>query len=189
MSHPMLCSIIIPAYNEEENLPLTLPPLIERLDNESIPFELVVVNDNSTDGTQAFLESFRESEPRLRICPRCPPGGFGRAIRSGLEAATGDAIIIYMADCSDHPEDAVAYYRKLEEGYDCVYGSRFLRGGRCEHYPWGKLIVNRIVNRVIQFLFWCPFNDLTNAFKAYRSHVIDECGPFHASHFNITIEM
>jgi len=98
-------------------------------------------------------------------------------------------VIVYMADCSDHPSDAVAYYRKIEEGYDCVFGSRFIKGSKVTDYPRVKLIINRIVNKAMQWLFRCPFNDLTNAFKAYRADVLRECGPFRASHFNITIEM
>jgi dolichol-phosphate mannosyltransferase len=94
-----------------------------------------------------------------------------------------------MADRSDDPRDAVAYYRKIEEGYDCVFGSRFRRGSKVENYPRLKRVANRIVNRCIQVMFWCRFNDLTNAFKAYRTEVIHECGPFRASHFNMTIEM
>jgi len=97
--------------------------------------------------------------------------------------------VLYMADFSDDPEDVVAYYRKIEEGFDCVYGSRFIAGGKVEKYPRLKLIVNRIVNHCIRLMFWTRFNDLTNAFKAYRMSVVRDCGPYRASHFNITIEM
>jgi dolichol-phosphate mannosyltransferase len=120
---------------------------------------------------------------------RAGPNGFGRAIRSGLAAVTGEVVVICMADSSDHPADVVAYYRKICEGYDCVFGSRFIRGSRVEAYPRLKLVINRIVNKVIQWAFRCPFNDLSNAFKAYRTHVIRNIGPLCACHFNITIEM
>ncbi|MGL5096851.1 MAG: glycosyltransferase family 2 protein, partial [Planctomycetia bacterium] len=120
---------------------------------------------------------------------RRPPGGFGRAVRSGLEAVEGDAVVLVMADSSDDPADVVRYYRKLEEGYDCVFGSRFIAGSKVSNYPRLKYIVNRIVNRCIQLLFWCPYNDLTNAFKAYRTDVIRACSPYQGCHFNITIEM
>jgi hypothetical protein len=99
------------------------------------------------------------------------PRGFGRAVRSGLEAARGDTVVVCMADSSDDPADVLRYHRKLEEGYDCVFGSRFVKGSRVVHYPRGKLIANRIVNKCIQVLFRCPYNDLTNAFKAYRREV------------------
>ena len=94
-----------------------------------------------------------------------------------------------MADLSDHPEDVVTYYKKLEEGYDCVFGSRFIEGSMVEDYPRVKYVVNRIVNLSLKMLFWCKFNDLTNAFKGYRREVIEACGPYCASHFNITVEM
>ena len=128
-------------------------------------------------------------DPAIRLVTRVPPGGFGRAIRSGLEAVSGDVVVIYMADLSDSPEDVVAYYRKIGEGYDCVFGSRFIRGSKVENYPRFKLFFNRVVNRCIQVMFWTRFNDLTNAFKAYRTAVIRDCGPYRACHFNLTIEM
>ena len=94
-----------------------------------------------------------------------------------------------MADLSDDPEDAVAYYRKIQEGYDCVYGSRFIKGSLVQDYPKVKRVVNRIVNTAVRLLFNTRFNDLTNAFKAYRTSVIRDCGPYRSSHFNITLEM
>lgn len=187
--HSLRLSVVIPAYNEEQNLPRTIGDLQLALREEMIPYEIVVVNDNSRDGTERVVRELMTLDADLRIVNRRPPGGFGRAIRTGLDEATGDVVCIVMADSSDHPEDVVAYYRKICEGYDCVFGSRFLRGSKVTDYPRGKLVVNRIVNKLMQWMFWCPFNDLTNAFKAYRTSVIRESGPFHSSHFNITIEM
>lgn len=183
-------SIVIPAYNEEQNIRACLLELRKTLaDKYQIPYEIICVNDNSNDKTEAVIREVMKEDPCVRIVNRRPPGGFGRAVRSGLEQVRGDVVIIYMADLSDDPEDAVAYYRKIEEGYDCVYGSRFIKGSVVKQYPKVKLIVNRIVNRTIQFLFWTEHNDLSNAFKCYRTTVIKDCGPFRASHFNITLEM
>jgi dolichol-phosphate mannosyltransferase len=182
-------SVVIPAHNEEKNLPKVLTDLRTKFLAEQIPYELVVVNDNSRDGTADVVQRFMAEDPSICMVERRPPNGFGRAIRDGLEEVTGDVVIIHMADSSDHPEDAVAYYRKIEEGYDCVFGSRFIKGSNVTDYPKSKLIVNRIVNKCMQWFFRCPFNDLTNAFKAYRTYVIQESGPFRACHFNITIEM
>jgi len=184
-----LLSVVIPAHNEEQNIGKTLAVLAEALDAAGIPFEAIVVNDNSADGTGRVAREIGERDPRVRVVDRTPPAGFGRAIRAGLQHMRGDAVVIYMADFSDDPQDVVAYYRKMEEGYDCVFGSRFIHGGSVHHYPRVKLLVNRIVNKLAQWAYRCPFNDLTNAFKLYRAHVIRACGPFQASHFNITIEM
>ncbi len=187
--HELKASFVIPAHDEEKNLPKTVNELQDMLQENAIPYEIIIVNDNSTDGTGGVIDGLKKADPCVRSCDRNPPGGFGRAIRSGLELVTGDLVIIYMADVSDDPQDALAYYKKIEEGYDCVFGSRFRKDSKVEHYPIGKYVANRIVNRCIQLMFFCGFNDLTNAFKAYRTHVIQDCGPYRASHFNITIEM
>lgn len=186
---PLLLSIVIPAHNEEQNLEPTLRELCATLDAAAIPFEAVVVNDNSADSTQEVAERLARERPEVRVVTRTHLPGFGRAIRAGLAAVRGEAVVIVMADRSDDPADVVRYYRKLAEGYDCVFGSRFREGSRVEGYPLGKLIANRLVNKLIQLLFWTRFNDLTNAFKAFRTEVLRECGPFSSSHFNITIEM
>ena len=186
----MKLSVVIPAYNEQENIVPCLDELDRVLRNEhDIDTEIIVVNDNSKDDTLAVVSEYAETHPWVRLVNRSMPGGFGRAIRSGVKAATGDALVIYMADLSDDPEDVVKYYKKLAEGYDCVFGSRFIKGSEVKDYPRVKLVVNRIVNRCVQLMFWTSFNDLTNAFKAYRMNVVRECGPYRASHFNITLEM
>ncbi|MFN0054062.1 MAG: glycosyltransferase family 2 protein [Planctomycetales bacterium] len=186
----MLLSVVIPAYNEEKNIAKCLAELRGALRERQIPYEAIVVNDNSTDGTRAVVEAEMLQDQAVRLVNRRPPGGFGRAVRSGLEAVQGDIVVVYMADCSDDVQDLIKYYRKIvDEGYDCVFGSRFVKGSKVENYPKGKLILNRIVNRCVQWMFWTKFNDLTNAFKAYRTDVIRACGPYCASHFNLTLEM
>jgi dolichol-phosphate mannosyltransferase len=183
-------SVVIPAYNEEKNIGKCIRELRATLrDKYHIPYEVIVVDDNSRDRTEEFVRAEMAEDPAVRLVTRVPPGGFGRAIRSGLEAVRGDVVVIYMADLSDSPEDVVAYYRKIGEGYDCVFGSRFIRGSKVENYPRFKLLCNRVVNRGIQVMFWTRFNDMTNAFKAYRTSVIRDCGPYRACHFNLTIEM
>ena len=94
-----------------------------------------------------------------------------------------------MADGSDDPNDLVAYYRLLSAGYDCAFGSRFVRGGAAHDYPRVKLVVNRIVNLGIRLLFGHGYNDTTNAFKAYRRAVIDNIQPLLSHHFNLTVEI
>jgi dolichol-phosphate mannosyltransferase len=183
-------SIVIPAYNEEKNIIKCINELQAILrEKYEIPYEIIVVNDNSRDDTEGVVRAEMTRDAAIRIVNRTPPGGFGRAVRSGMEAVSGDIVVVYMADLSDSPEDVVAYYRKIREGYDCVFGSRFIRGSVVENYPRAKLFVNRIVNRCIQVMFWTRFNDLTNAFKAYRTAVIRDCGPYRACHFNLTLEM
>ena len=185
----MLLSIIIPAYNEEINLATTVQNLQTVLRREIIPYQIVLVNDSSSDGTSRVIDSLIEKDKNICSVNRKPPRGFGRAIQSGLEVFHGDALAIVMADSSDAPEDVVKYYRKLIEGYDCVFGSRFITGSTVENYPKMKLILNRIANNIIRIMFMCPFNDLTNPFKAYKREVIDRCQPYRANYFNIELEL
>jgi dolichol-phosphate mannosyltransferase len=182
-------SVIIPAHNEEKNLSKTVNNLTILLQKEQVPYEIILINDNSSDTTPEIIKGLMDNNSNIKTINRKPPGGFGRAIRSGLELVSGEAVVICMADSSDDPLDVIKYYNKLEEGYDCVFGSRFIKGSRVENYPMIKLLVNRIVNKIIQWLFFCKFNDLTNAFKIYRTEVIRTCGPYRACHFNITLEL
>jgi dolichol-phosphate mannosyltransferase len=185
----MKLSVIVPAYNEEMNLPATLDAVIAKLRREVIPFEIVVVNDNSRDNTRQIILDRMGVDPEIVLVNNTPPGGIGRAIRTGLRHFSGDAVAIMMADQSDDPEDLVRCYRKLLEGYDCVFGSRFRPGSKVTQYPRKKLVVNRIVNKSLQVLFRTQFNDLTNAFKLYTRSAIEAIGPLQACHFNITIEL
>ena len=117
------------------------------------------------------------------------PEGFGFTVRAGLDRFSGDAVAIVMADGSDAPEDVVRYHRLLEEGYDCAFGSRFMRGSKVHDYPWFKLILNRLANAWIRMIFRHGYNDTTNAFKAYKREVIDTMQPLLSNHFNLTVEM
>lgn len=184
-----LLSIIIPAYNEEKNIKETVNSIVKKIEEHSIPYEIIVVNDNSKDKTLKIIQHLAKKNPNIILVNRKPPEGFGRAIRSGLEKFKGDIMIPVMGDLSDDPKDIIKYYYKIEEGYDCVFGSRFTKKSHVSDYPLVKLIFNRIINKAIQLLFLTRHNDLTNAFKAYRKEVIQNIMPLHAAHFNITIEL
>ncbi len=186
---PLLLTVLIPARNEQENIGPTIESLGALLRRESIPFELLVVNDGSTDGTADEVRVRQAAWPELRLVDNPGLAGLGRAVRFGLDHFAGDVIAVVMADRSDWPEDVVRCYRLIEQGYDCVFGSRFMRGSRTTGYPRVKYIANRVGNKVIQAMFLTRHNDLTNAFKMYRRDVIESITPLHAAHFNITIEM
>ena len=184
-----LLSVVIPAYNEEGSIAKTIESLRQTLIAAQIPYEILVVNDNSRDRTEAILQDLCIHCDRVRYLNNYYPNGFGFAVRCGVENFAGDAVAVVMADCSDSPEDLVAYYYKLQEGYECVFGSRFVRGGRTIDYPVHKLLVNRLANLFIKVLFGLKYNDTTNAFKAYRREAIEGIFPLISHHFNLTVEM
>lgn len=182
-------SIVIPAYNEEGSLEETVSAIVCHLEEEKINYEILVVNDNSRDRTEQVLQRLSEQNSKVRYVNNYYPNGFGFAVRCGLENFQGDAVAIVMADGSDSPANIVNYYYKLQENYDCVFGSRFIKGGKVIDYPAHKLLVNRLANLFIQILFGLKFNDTTNAFKAYRREVIEGIFPLLSHHFNLTVEI
>jgi dolichol-phosphate mannosyltransferase len=204
-----LLSVIIPARDEEGCIASTVEHLHLELELRGVPHEIIVMDDGSTDRTWPILQEeaqrlntsasvtqvsnsgFSPHEPRevLRAIRNPGPHGFGRAITLGLDAMNGDAAVIFMADESDDCRDVVRYWEKLNEGYDCVFGSRFMKGGGTIDYPPIKLFMNRMANAFVRFLFRHGLNDTTNAFKAYRKEVIDGIRPILSPHFNITVEL
>ena len=184
-----LFSIVVPARDEEGSLPSMVEHLHTELSLRAVPHEIIVVDDGSKDRTWEILQTLRERIPELRPVKNEGPHGFGRAIIRGLDAMKGDAVTIMMADESDDSHDVVRYWEKLNEGYDCVFGSRFMKGGGVIDYPRVKLFVNRLANSFLSVLFHIKLNDTTNAFKAYRKTVIDGCRPLIAPHFNLTVEL
>ena len=185
----MKLSVVMPAHNEEDSTVEVVGSLVQTLTAEEIDHEVIVVNDNSTDQTEAVLQDIQRLYPTLRYVNNEPPAGFGLAIRKGLEHFSGEAVAIVMGDGSDSPKDVARCFRELQKGYDCVFGSRFIKGGRITNYPPHKLLLNRLGNYLIRVLFTLDYNDITNGFKLYRREVIAACQPLISKHFNINIEL
>ena len=184
-----LLSVVIPARNEAGCIASTVEHLHVELRIHGVPHEVIVVDDGSSDHTWSILEELRDRICELKPVRNLGEHGFSRAIICGLARMSGDAVVVMMADESDDCRDVVRYWQKLNEGFDCVFGSRFLRGGGVIDYPWFKLQVNRLANNFLRLLFNIPLNDTTNAFKAYRRTVIEGCQPLIAPHFNLTVEI
>ncbi|MBV9156040.1 MAG: glycosyltransferase family 2 protein [Acidobacteriaceae bacterium] len=184
-----MLSVVIPARDEQGCIASTVEHLYVELRLNGVPHEIVVVDDGSTDDTWKKLLELCERVPTLNPVQNDPPHGFGRAIIRGFDHMKGDAVVVMMADESDDCRDVVRYWNLLNEGWDAVFGSRFIKGGGVIDYPWLKMRVNRLANLFIRLIFRIKLNDTTNAFKAYRRSVIDGCRPLLAPHFNLTVEL
>ena len=184
-----LLSVVIPARNEEECISSSVEHLHLELQLHQVPHEIVVVDDGSTDRTWELLSQIRTRLPELVTLKNEGLHGFGRAVTHGLDHMKGDAVVIMMADESDDCRDVVRYWKKINEGFDCVFGSRFMKGGGVIDYPRIKFLLNRLANFFVKVIFRIRLNDTTNAFKCYRKTVIDGCRPLIAPHFNLTVEI
>ncbi|KJU81415.1 family 2 glycosyl transferase [Candidatus Magnetobacterium bavaricum] len=186
----MKLSVIIPAFNEENCLEATLDSLYSHLNKHEIDYDIIVVNDGSTDKSELILKKAQKKISNLKYYNNAYPRGFGYAVRYGLEHFTGDCVVIMMADLSDDPEDIIRFYDKMkEQQYDCIFGHRFTKGGKVTDYPIPKLMLNRFANSFVRLLFNFKYGDITNAFKMYKKETIDGLKPFLSTQFNLTLEL
>ncbi len=183
-------SVIIPAHNEEDCIGETISGLCGVLDRDSVDYELIVINDNSSDSTPDILEKLSQQNSRIRKYDNPPPNGFGLAVRKGVSHVEGEWVAVMMADASDDPDDLIRFYREgRKEGKDAVFGHRFAPGGRVVDYPFFKLLLNRLTNWIICALFVIRYSDVTNAFKLYQRTTLSGLEPLLSSHYNLTVEL
>lgn len=183
-----LC-VIIPAKNEMLTLTETIDNIQKKLQGE-ISYNILVVNDHSDDGTLQLLENLSRMYSNLKFVSNEWDGGIGNAIRFGLTQWQGDIVAICMADGSDCPEDILLSYKKIcEDGYDCVFGSRYINGGQVKDYPFVKYFLNRIFNNWVRIKTGINYNDFTNIFKLYHRRSIEVIFPLDSTGFSIGLEM
>lgn len=165
-------SVVIPCHNEETNV----RPLVERLLDLYGEYvrEIVLVDDNSTDGTRQAIEELERSEPRVRGVFRSPPNGVGRALADGLRAATGKWVLTSDCDFQHLLPEFRELFDAAAEGWDVVVGSRFSRHSVLLNYPFAKIFANRAFHLLARILFWRRFRDLTNNLKLMRREVVED---------------
>lgn len=181
----MELSIVIPVYNEEENISYT----IERLENNlDIKHQIIIVNDHSEDKTKEVVEEIRKRYRNISIIDNKNLKGFANALRAGFSAVDFELIVPVMADLCDDPSTIEKMYKKINQGYDIVCGSRYMRGGKKIGGPFLKSFFSRFVSISLHILTKIPTHDITNAFKMYRKEVIENID-IKSKGFEISIEI
>lgn len=165
----MKLSVIMPVYNEAA----TVAQIAERVLATAHDLELIIVNDGSTDGTEAVLGELASREPRVRVLHHDRNRGKGAALRTGFSVATGDIIIIQDADLEYHPRDYDSLLEPiLNDGADVVFGSRFLGGPHRVIYFW-HAVGNRFLTFLSNMMNNLNLTDMETCYKVFRRDVLD----------------
>lgn len=163
-------SIVIPVLNEEENIPLLYQELTEVLDKLGKSYEIIFIDDGSTDNSFKILKGIHEGDSKVRIIKFRRNFGQTPAIRAGFEHATGDVIIMMDADLQNDPKDIPRLLDKLDEGFDVVSGWRKNRRDPL----FTKKIPSRLSNHLARRLTGVDIHDFGCTLKAYRSEAIQD---------------
>lgn len=166
----MKLSIIIPAHNEEDNIVEVINKVESCLD---MPHELVVVNDHSSDATARLVEGVSGQYKNIKLVDNLSEPGFANAIKTGLANSCLDAVIPVMADLCDDLDTINRMFKKLNEGYDIVCGSRYIKGGARLGGSRVKGFLSFFAGWSLHYLLGVPVHDIANAFKMYRKCALD----------------
>ena len=163
-------SVVVPCHNEEMNV----APLVEGLlaHYDAYINRIILVDDNSTDGTAAALQALAKRDSRVTPIIRTPPNGVGRALRDGFAAADGDYILSMDCDFQELLPELEDMFDAIAEGYDAVQGSRFSPHSTLINYPLGKIIANRAFHILFNLVFRRRHRDLTNNLKLIRTELV-----------------
>jgi len=163
--------VIIPTYNEKENI----REIINKILNLGIELDILVVDDNSPDGTHQIVREISEKDKRVNLLLRKKKEGLGVAYREGFKWAVErnyDLIIHLDADFSHNPDEIPNFIKKINEGYDVVVGSRYLNGVTVINWPLKRLLLSYFANLYARIVTGVRVKDLTSGYKAFKKEVL-----------------
>jgi dolichol-phosphate mannosyltransferase len=175
----MLYSVILPTYNERENLPIIFYLIHRIFIKAKLDFEVVVVDDASPDGTRQVAEKLKASYGMISIVSRPGKLGLGTAYKAGLKVAKGDRIILMDADLSHHPKFILPMIQLMnDKNVQIVTGTRYRMGGGVAGWDLKRKIVSKGANTLATFLLDAGgVSDLTGSFRLYERHAIEDILP------------
>ncbi|HMI31765.1 MAG TPA: polyprenol monophosphomannose synthase [Candidatus Limnocylindrales bacterium] len=167
----MKALVVIPTYNERENL----TELLRQIFAQGLPLEVLIIDDNSPDGTGAVADGLAQADPRVHVMHRAAKMGLGSAYVAGFRYALErdyDAVFEMDADFSHNPESLPVFLRELESA-DLVVGSRYLHGVTVVNWPLKRLVLSYGANVYSRVITGIPIKDLTGGFKCFRRVVLE----------------
>lgn len=179
-------SVVAPAYNEEDVIADFVREVMGKLQKHD--FELVVVDDGSTDGTGKILSRLQEEYANLRVVVHPENRGLGAALATGFNAARGDVIVTMDADLSHDPAFIPGMVRKVMFGHDVVVASRYVTGGGMEGVSFWRALISRSANAVIRLVKRWKVRDASSGFRAYRAELVKSLR-YPGSGFSVQVEI
>ncbi|SCP04741.1 dolichol-phosphate mannosyltransferase, putative [Plasmodium ovale] len=177
MGSACLYSIILPTYNEKDNIPYVIYMLIEELNKKNIQFEIILVDDNSEDNTADVYKKLQSifKEEKLLLLERKGKYGLGSAYIDALKIVSGMFVIIMDADLSHHPKYIYDFIKRQKEtNCDIVTGTRYNKNGGISGWTFKRVLISRVANFLSQFLLFINLTDLTGSFRLYKTEVLQE---------------
>lgn len=171
----MKYSVIVPCFNEEDNIVTTITRIAEHLETLDGTWEILVVNDGSTDNTRSVAEEYAARNQRVRVLGYEVNTGRGKALRTGFAGARGDFVCSTDADLSYDPLYIPQLFNALtgDPAADMMLASPYMEGGGTEGVPWKRLLISKLGNRIISFAMGGKIKTITCVFRAYRREVLD----------------
>jgi len=167
-------SVIIPMFNEQETIAETIRAVVAEMEGLGVDWELILVNDGSTDGTVDVCRRESERDRRIRVEDYAPNRGRGYALRRGFAAAGGDFVITIDADLTYSPDHISRIWRELRAGTaDIVIGSPYMKGGKTVGVPLKRLLISRLGNIVLSFALPGRIRTVTGILRGYRREVLE----------------
>ena len=170
-------TVVLGTYNEAENITKLVPLIQSIFQTEKLDGEIIVVDDSSPDGTGEIIHRFESEYHNVKLFSRPEKLGHGSAIVEGYRKASGDIIFSMDTDFSHDPADIPRFIAKLNEGYDFVQASRYVRGGSYEvssFETWKKNVASKIGNVLARTLTGVPLHDFTTSYRAVRREVVEK---------------
>jgi len=169
-----MISIVIPTYNERENIRVLIPRTIAIFEENGFSGEIIVVDDGSEDGTAEEVEMLTKNYGNIRLIQRGKKMGLGSAYKTGFKAAKGDIIFEMDADLSHDPLEIPNFIKKIEEGNDLVIGSRYIKEGDIKNWSYLRILVSKTANYMANRLLKLDINDATSGYRAYKKDILNK---------------
>ena len=169
-------SVVLPTYNEINNIKKLVSSVQQILNKITSDYEIIIVDDNSPDGTGNFMKAYSKDNEKIKVLIRKLKTGLGDAYRYGFQYITGDIIFQMDADLSHNPKEIPKFINALKYN-DIVVGSRYIKGGMNLHGDKKRIIISKVANFLASFFIRLRQTDLTNGYRAYKRKVIDEIMP------------